>query len=332
MRNARSGCTAMKRTIAGLISALILLACEPPQQDAQIPSWAYPINPPGAPRPADDEEQLRLSGSSQTYTEAQLRDLFNAPDWRPQDHPSMPDVVARGRAPDVRACGFCHLPTGDGRPENARLAGLPYNYIVDQMLAYRSGERRSSVAGRLPTEIMTSVGQAATDEEIASAAAYFSSLEPHSFLRVVETQTVPLPQARGWIWRTDDGGRTEPLGERVIETPEDFHVFERRDPDTRYIAYVPVGSVARGAELARSWGEQSSMACTLCHGQALQGVGDVPPLAGRSPSYLARQLNDFRTGARGGAQSEAMRPVVNSMSNAEIVAITAYLASLPTQP
>ena len=58
--------------------------------------------------------------------------------------PPMPNIVAFGRKPAVQACGYCHLPTGNGRPENARLAGLPYDYIVGELKAYREGKRRSS--------------------------------------------------------------------------------------------------------------------------------------------------------------------------------------------
>ncbi len=49
-------------------------------------------------------------------------------------------LVYAGRAPDVRACGFCHLPNGQGRPENASVAGQPAEYIVQQMRDYRKRE------------------------------------------------------------------------------------------------------------------------------------------------------------------------------------------------
>jgi mono/diheme cytochrome c family protein len=51
-------------------------------------------------------------------------------------------------------------------------------------------------------------------------------------------------------------------------------------------------------------------ACAGCHGPDLKGKDDVPPLAGRSPSYLARQLYDFQQGTRNGAAAPLMRPVV----------------------
>jgi len=59
--------------------------------------------------------------------------------------PPMPRIVAHGRD-DAWACAYCHLPNGQGRPENAPLAGLPAAYIVEQVNAQSCGapaERRS---------------------------------------------------------------------------------------------------------------------------------------------------------------------------------------------
>ena len=88
-------------------------------------------------RPADlaqlepDDGTLRhLPGSKLAFTLTQVRDPFGPADWYPGDHPPMPEVVARGRKPDVGACGRCHYPNGKGRSENAGLAGLPAAYFV----------------------------------------------------------------------------------------------------------------------------------------------------------------------------------------------------------
>jgi cytochrome c553 len=67
-------------------------------------------------------------------------------------------------------------------------------------------------------------------------------------------------------------------------------------------------------------------ACAGCHGPDLKGKDDVPPLAGRSPSYLARQLYDFQQGTRNGAAAALMRPVVANLTHDDLVAITAYVA------
>jgi cytochrome c553 len=61
----------------------------------------------------------------------------------------------------------------------------------------------------------------------------------------------------------------------------------------------------------------------------LKGVDATPGLAGRSPSYLARQLYDFKHGARSGASSLLMQPIVAMLEEEDMIALAAYIASLP---
>ena len=85
--------------------------------------------------------ELITSDSTAAFTLTQARDLFFALDWHPSDHPPLPDIVAYGRKPDVMACGVCHRADGPGGPENASLAGLPAQYITQQMADFKSGAR-----------------------------------------------------------------------------------------------------------------------------------------------------------------------------------------------
>lgn len=240
----------------------------------------------------------------------------------------MPQVVSHGRQPEVRACGYCHLPTGNGRPENARLAGLPVTYFVDQMKALRDGSRKSSVEGRAPTINMTKTAMAIQDEEIFAAAKYFASLPQQSFVRVVETSMIPKSKIAGWLFKFDREGGEEPLGQRILEGPEDFDQFELRDPATKYIAYAPQGSIALGKKLAETWGDGKELECSSCHGPGFKGKENVPSIAGRSPSSVMRQLYDFKSGARRGAKSSEMDKVVKYMTNSDMLALSAYLGSL----
>ena len=50
-------------------------------------------------------------------------------------------------------------------------------------------------------------------------------------------------------------------------------------------------------------------------------------VAGRSPSYLMRQMVDMRSGTRTGTNADLMKPVVGQMNNADLMAISAYVAS-----
>ena len=67
--------------------------------------------------------------------------------------------------------------------------------------------------------------------------------------------------------------------------------------------------------------------CGICHGQTLQGLGEVPAIAGRPPTYIVRQLNDMKTGARSGISTALMKAVVEKLSVEDMVAIAAYVGS-----
>lgn len=295
-----------------------------------VPAWAYATNPPPPPGPpaAVPQGPFQIATSQRSFTRKELSNLFSAPDWRPEDHPAMPEVVSHGREPEVRACAYCHLPTGNGRPENARLAGLPVEYFVAQVKAFRDGSRKSFVEGRAPTINMTKSAVAMRDDEILAAAKYFAALPPQSFVRVVETARVPKSRIAGWLYKFDTEGEPEPLGERILEGPDDFEQFELRDPATKYVAYVPEGSVALGKRLAQTWGDSQELECSSCHGPGYKGKEEVPGIAGRSPTSIVRQLYDFKSGARRGGKSSEMDKVVKYMKNSDMLALAAYLASL----
>src|SRR6202047_4859633 len=192
---------------------------------ASFPAWAYPWAP-DFKGPPDDGVPRHVPDSSAAFTITQERDLFFAPDWHPDDHPAMPDVVAHGRPPEVRACGSCHRTEGTGGPENASLAGLPASYIVQQMADYKSGARKFSGPQRSPVLLMTAIAKAATDAEVQAAAAYFSALKPKPVIKVVETDTVPVTQVARFFYTAIANGGTEPIRRRIAEIPLDLGQFE----------------------------------------------------------------------------------------------------------
>jgi cytochrome c553 len=303
-----------------------------------LPLWAYPVSasvplPVGDTAASSGEPLEHVAGSSAGYTKTQIANLFFVADWFPGSHPAMPPVVAVGRRPAVYACAHCHQASGLGRPENQSLAGLPAAYMEQQMADFRNDLRRSSEPRMGPQSRMIQVAKAATPEEIKVASEYFASLKPRKWIRVVETDMVPVTRPEGWMQVAESGGATEPIGERVIEVSEDFEQSELRSPTAGFVAYVPRGSLKVGETLVRTGCAGRFMACTVCHGQNLKGqymrgMGNVPPIAGRSPSQMARQLIDFRSGARDGVNSARMRIQAGKLTNADIVAMTGYLASL----
>jgi cytochrome c553 len=299
-------------------------------------AWAYAITPgPAPPAPADDGTRYSLDGSEGRFTLDQIRNRMGPADWYPGDHPSMPPVVAHGReAAGIWACSLCHYPNGKGRPENAGVVGLPKAYFIQQMHDFKNGLRLSADSRKPNTPIMAGFAVQMTDEEIEQAAEYFGSMRFSPWIEVVETDTVPKTRIAGGMHLKLEGAEagTEPLGNRIVESPKNAeHTEMLRDPRSGFFAYVPKGSVGRGKELAL-YGNEGVTACTVCHGQDLNGLAIVPSLRGRSPSYLARQLADMKEGKRHGAWTPLMAPVVASLGADDILNLAAYLASLEPTP
>ena len=292
-------------------------------------SWAYPAARSEQAAAGFFKHQARytLPGSRLKLTEAQLDDSWAAVDWAPGEHPPAPAVVLHGRRPDVMACGLCHMVGGQGGHGVPGLAGLRRDYIIAQVAAFASGARRSSYLLRDSVN-MSDIGRAVHPGEAAAAANYYVRLPYRPWIRVVETSTVPATAPSYWGWtEVAPGPRREPIGVRIVEVAEDRQRSGMADPRSGFIAYAPPGSVARGRALVvRGVGGQPP--CAACHGADLKGSGTAPPLAGRSPTYLARQLWDMRTGARHNRSAAPMAPVASALDPAKIVDVVAYLASL----
>ena len=294
---------------------------------ADPPAWAYPRVPPETRVDPDDGKVRSVPGGARTYSVTQIRDFFSPPAWY-DDHPPMPGIVAQGRQPRLYACGYCHLPNGVGKPENARVAGLPVEYIKQQVAEFRSGARKSSVGGLLPHVWMVEAAQEATDAEVDEAARYFAKLpQPKGWYKVTETDTVPKTRVAGWILIPDGSGQTEPIGQRIVETAVDLGRTGLRDYHSGYVTYVPPGSIAKGEALVKTGGGKT-MACGVCHGADMRGVGNVPRIGGVSAIYTFRQMFDFQSGARNGKGAPLMKPVVAKLTEEDMVNISAYLTSL----
>ena len=303
-----------------------------PASQQPPPYWAFAVDPPtpasdAAAKPADNTPR-HVPGSTAAFTVAQTQDLFQVPDWHPDGHPAMPDVVAHGRKPDVIPCAYCHLPNGQGRPENASIAGLPAAYIVQQMADFKSGARKSSEPKLQPVAYMIKVAAHADQQEAQTAAAYFSKLKPKPWIRVVETATVPKTHVAGWMLVINGTIVEEPIGQRIIETPENLRRTELRDDASEFFALVPMGSIKKGKALVTKGGAGKTLPCATCHGADLGGMDNVPSIAGRSPSYIVRQLYDMQSGARAGAGAQLMKVPVAQLTLDDMVAIAAYTASL----
>jgi cytochrome c553 len=316
------------------VLALLLgsaISAAPPQHKKDSPDppppWAFPIDTPDIPLQPDDGTLERVPDSPVALTLTQVRDIFSVPDWHPEGHPHMPKVVARGREPELRACGYCHLPNGLGRPENSSLAGLPAVYFAEQIADFKSGARKSSEPRMRPPSVMLVVAKAVTNAEVKIAADYFTSLKLKRWIRVVESETAPKTYVVGGMLLPLKSGEREPLGDRIVETPENAERTELRDATSGFIAYVPFGSIRKGEVLVTTGGAGKTIPCGMCHGPDLRGLGPVPALAGRSPSYVFRQLYDIQHGSRSGQGVALMQPAVANLTKSDMLSIAAYTGS-----
>jgi len=324
----------------------------------QEPLWAYGFEKPPAPgekaQPQappnrnlraneDKDEQTRprkVEGSPAEYSLVDVRDGQNVIDWFPNDHPSMPSVVQHGPerlGAAKRGCGSCHLPNGKGRPENAGIAGLPVAYFIKQIQDFRSGKRHSADPRKPNTNTMIDLAKALTDDELKAAAEYFGSMKWYPWIRVVESDLVPKTRIAGNLFLPLAREKTEPIAGRIIEMPENEEQAETlRNPHSGFVAYVPPGSIKKGEDLVTTGGARivgkefirgKTTPCITCHGPDLMGVADIPPIAGRSPSYLVRQMWDVQQGVRNSEAAQLMKIVMADLTPEDLVAIAAYVSS-----
>jgi cytochrome c553 len=293
---------------------------------AGLPDWAFNVpDPKIQPTAVRVEGIVKAPGSAKEYEAAKIAGNANPPDWFPDEHPEAPPAVKGGPGITL-ACGSCHLMSGQGHSESADLAGMPAEYLIRQMAYYKSGVRKDDAR-------MGPLAQTTSDKDVREAAEYFAALKPSVFVKVIETATPPktfIATAGRHRQLHPDGG-TEPIGRRILQIPADPFRTEIRDPHSGFIAYVPPGSIARGKALVAGGASGKTVQCSICHGETLKGLGEVPRLAGLQPLYVARQLFDMRYGSSAGKAAQLMKPVVTNLSDDDIIAIASYLGSLPPQ-
>ena len=320
----------MIRSSLALLAATVLTAVTFAQAPAVVavpdglPAWTFNIPDPAVqPRAFRPEGIVRVPGSSREYDAAKIAGNANPPDWFPDEHPPAPKSVGGGTGITF-ACGSCHLLSGQGHSESADIAGMPAEYLIRQMAYYKSGARKDDVR-------MGPIAKATSDADVREAAEYFASLTPRPFVKVIEIATPPKTfiATAGRHRQLHPEGGTEPIGRRILQIPEEPMRTELRDPHAGFIAYVPPGSVKRGEVLVKTGGAGKTIACSVCHGDTLVGLGEVPRLAGQQPLYIARQLFDMQYGSSAGKAAALMKRVVERLSEDDIIAISAYLGSLP---
>lgn len=301
-----------------VLSVPLIGAQQPPPTGRDPASWAFP--PITGSLPAE-EGPKSVPGSTKTYTPAEIDNLSSPPDWFPDEHTPAPALVQKGHGAAL-ACGACHLMSGEGHPESAGLTGFTAAYIVQQMADFKSGARKDAAR-------MNAIAKDVSDEESRQVAEWFAALRPSKWTTVTEAASVPKTfVGQGRMRFLQPGGGTEPIGNRIITVPQDQTRARNRDPRSGFIAYVPVGSISKGKALIETGGSGRTVACSICHGDSLQGLGNVPRLAGLHPIYVARQLYLFKDGTRNGVDAQLMKKPVARLADDDILNVAAYLGSL----
>ena len=314
MKTSRATC------IIVLLSFCALASLAFGQDKPQAPAWS--LNTPDKEQPKVEEPKgpIHVPGSSKAYEPAQIDDLTNPPDWFADEHGEVPSIVQHAKG-GALACGSCHLMSGHGHPESADLTGLSVEYIVRQMADFKSGARKDPAR-------MSAIGKVLSEEDARKAAEWFASLKPTPWVKVVEQDMVPKSYValRGRMRLPLSG--MEPIGKRIVELPDDPARATSRDPKSGFIAYVPKGSIKKGETLVKTGGSGKTIACGICHGDDLKGIGDVPRLAGLHPVYIVRQLAYFQGDNYSGSSSALMKKVVPKLTEDDMIAIAAYAGSL----
>src|SRR5687768_11983852 len=284
-----------------------------PSPPAREPAWAFPVI--GGQLPPEPPGPKTVEGSSKSYTPGQIDDLLNPPDWFPEAHKPAPSIVQKGHG-GALACGACHLMSGFGHPESADLTGFTADYFIQQMADFKSGVRKDYAR-------MNGIAKELSDQEIREAAEWFASLPRGKFVRVVEAAMVPKTFVGQGRMRFIDPKQTgtEPIGRRIITLPENQELARWRDPGPTagFVSYVPPGSIKRGQALAETGSMGKTITCSICHGDGLKGLGNVPRIAGPHPIYVARQLIIFKEGLRNGPDAALMKKPVAQLTEADII-------------
>jgi len=346
----------MKKVIGALAFGFVLATAGAVLLHAAgMPLWAYGyVDPPPADSdyskkctvqrpvdcarggtPPDDGRKRMLAGGTGAWTVTEIANDYGPVDWYPGDHPKMPEIVAHGdQRRGIRACALCHFPNGSGKPENAPVSGTSVQYFMNQMADFKNGLRHTTDKNKANAWEMPLMAAAMTPEEWKQAAEYFAAIKYIPKNKVVETAMIPkfAPNANN-LFLPAAGSEKVALGNnRLIEMPDDPEDAQiLRNPRSPFTAYVPPGTLKKGEMLATTGGNGKTIRCDICHGPGLRGLDPVPAIAGRQASYLARQMYDMQVGTRRGTWAPLMKDVVAKLNEDDMMALAAYVTSLPPQ-
>jgi len=111
----------------------------------------------------------------------------------------------------------------------------------------------------------------------------------------------------------------------------DYFAALRPPPIQNAATDVSEALLARGRSLVTEGDQARGVpACYGCHGPKLTGMEPaIPGLVGLRASYISAQLGAFRYGTRTAPEPDCMQLVAASLSESDVTAVAAWLASQP---
>jgi len=111
----------------------------------------------------------------------------------------------------------------------------------------------------------------------------------------------------------------------------DYFSALRPPPVPPAVSDASAAVLARGRSLVTEGDPAHGVpACSGCHGPALTGMQPaIPGLVGLHAKYISAQLGAFRYGTRTAAEPDCMQIVAASLTESDVTAVAAWVASLP---
>jgi cytochrome c553 len=139
-----------------------------------------------------------------------------------------------------------------------------------------------------------------------------------------------------------DGRRRYPPMNYLLEYQSDAYLRKMADyfaalrppPVPPAVVDASAAVLARGKALVTEGDAAHGVpACSGCHGPKLTGMEPaIPGLVGLHSSYISAQLGAFRYGTRTAPAPDCMQLVAASLSESDVTAVAAWLASQPVPP
>jgi cytochrome c553 len=123
----------------------------------------------------------------------------------------------------------------------------------------------------------------------------------------------------------------EYLPDAYLQKMADYFASLRPAPVQLAAAEVSASLLVRGRSLVSEGDPAHGVPpCSGCHGPKLTGMEPaIPGLVGLHASYISAQLGAFRYGTRTAAEPDCMQLVAASLTESDVTAVAAWLASLP---